>query len=334
MTAVENLDDVVQIARKASEWASPKGLRTDSVPWRLYEKAKQNFWDPADIDFSQDAKDWANLSEEQQFVVAGLARGFMVGEEGVTLDIVPLLIALADEGRVEEVIYLTTFAMEEAKHVDFFHRWFDAVGFDLQHMMKVNRERMIERGVTPPDPDRTEGLFERELPRVMRNVLVDRSPKAILDASITYNQFIEGCLAMAGYKVWGRLFEMFGVLPGIQQGLALVRKDESRHITYGTYLCRRIIAADPSLAAFGRERMVQLRDGFNPVGGGGGYGAGGPGEGNGAQQVQNEGAGMFLSYVMEQSDKRIAILEKAATITPEEAEGSGAEEAEADLLEV
>ena len=49
----------------------------------------------------------------------------MVGEESVTLDTLPLSLAVADEGRLEEVVYLSSFALEEAKHVDFFRRWFD-----------------------------------------------------------------------------------------------------------------------------------------------------------------------------------------------------------------
>ena len=44
---------------------------------------------------------------------------FQAGEEAVTLDLLPLIRAIAQEGRIEEEMYLTTFLWEEAKHVDF-----------------------------------------------------------------------------------------------------------------------------------------------------------------------------------------------------------------------
>ena len=111
-------------------YSSPRGIDYDSVPWRLWEKSKKLFWDPADIDFTQDTNDWAALTGEQQLMLAMSCRGFMVGEEAVTLDILPLLRAMSEMGRLEDTMYLSMFAMEEAKHIDFFRHWFDAVGFD------------------------------------------------------------------------------------------------------------------------------------------------------------------------------------------------------------
>jgi ribonucleoside-diphosphate reductase beta chain len=331
------LDDWTQFSRSYSDWGSPKGLDTASVPWRLWEKAKQSHWDPAAIDFSQDAADWKKLPDEQRLALAGLARGFMVGEEGVTLDILPLVECMADLGRTEDTIYLTSFTYEEAKHVDFFRRWFDTVGIDLAEMDVLVNERRAKRGMPPIDRDRQAGLFERELPRVMRRLRVDHSPEAILDAGVTYNQFVEGCLALAGYKVWGHLFSTFGVMPGLQEGLGYVRTDESRHITYGTYLARRIIAENPELIDRARDRMYALRDGML---GGGGYGGGGGNGGSGAQggnggDRAQEGADAlfapFVKYALDQVERRVKILEKAVGLSATDAAaGLGAEEAEAD----
>ena len=80
-------------------------------------------------------------------MLAGLANGFMVGEEGVTLDIMPLVFAIADEGRAEETLFLTQFAYEEAKHVDFFARWFKAIGADPLEMREISRKNQEARGV-------------------------------------------------------------------------------------------------------------------------------------------------------------------------------------------
>lgn len=322
------LAGIQSISRRAVDWSSPKGLRHDILPWRLWEKAKRLVWDPADIDFSGDAADFARLPEDHRFGIIGLARGFMVGEEGVTLDILPLLVATADEGRLEEVMYLTTFAFEEAKHVDFFRRWFDAVGVDVAQAELAIAERMRTRGLEPPDPERRRGIFESEVPTTMRALLSDRSPWAFLNAAVTYNQFVEGCLAMAGYRSWQEAFARFGVLPGLQAGLTLVRRDESRHIAYGTYLCRRIIAAHPELANRAVERLGALYESYQAT-------AVRPPRTN-DETSGDDGYGgrraTFPEYVREQVQQRSLLLSRAVGLPSREAEeGVGAEEVEAEL---
>ena len=37
---------------------------------------------------------------------------------------------MSDQGRLEDTMYLSMFAMEEAKHTEMFRRWFDAVGLN------------------------------------------------------------------------------------------------------------------------------------------------------------------------------------------------------------
>jgi ribonucleoside-diphosphate reductase beta chain len=351
----DTLENIQEKTRVYSDWSSTKGLRTDILPWRLWDKAKRLHWDPAEIDFTQDAKDWAAMPEEHQMIVAGLATGFMVGEEGVTLDIMPLVFAMADEGRAEETMFLTSFAYEEAKHVDFFHRWFQAIGVSPVEMRRKQRARAEAAGMQLQDPEQPNGLFESILPRTMKRLLTDRSPEAFLDASVTYNQFIEGCLAIAGYRMWGQMFDNFGVLPGLREGIGHIQDDERRHIAYGTYLCRRIIAADNSLAEYAVDKMYELRgmyaQGFAGLrtdnglsrasaeeviaaaraeqekaqanGGGGGYGGGG-GQ-----------FGIFAEVMLRQVDRRIALLRNAAKVDLASAEsGVGAEEIEQELEQV
>jgi len=63
-------------------------------------------------------------------LILRLTASFVAGEEAVTLDILPLIMTVAREGRVEEELYLTTFLFEEAKHTDFFRRFLDALPGD------------------------------------------------------------------------------------------------------------------------------------------------------------------------------------------------------------
>ena len=246
-----------QIAR----YRSTRGLDYESVPWRLWEKSKKLFWDPADIDFSQDAIDWQTMSEEERVLVGMSARGFMVGEEAVTLDIVPLLRCMSDMGRLEDTMYLSMFAMEEAKHTDMFRRWFDAVGLDPASLDDLVRAQQAALGPRL-------GLFDGGLTKVMRRLDTDQSPRAILDATLIYNQLVEGVAAVAGYRRWDLTLRRLGKLPGLAAGLKLTQRDERRHIAYGTYLGRRIIAENPELWEWVEQRWARLTAGF-----GGGYGA-------------------------------------------------------------
>src|SRR5215468_6185818 len=159
-------------------YRSTRGLDYESVPWRLWEKSKKLFWDPADLDFSQDVIDWQEMSDGQRTIVALSARGFMVGEEAVTLDIVPLLRCMSDLGRLEDTMYLSMFAMEEAKHTEMFRRWFDAVGLDPASLDDLVRAQQAALG------ERRTGIFDGALTRVMRRLDTDQSPQAILDASL------------------------------------------------------------------------------------------------------------------------------------------------------
>jgi ribonucleoside-diphosphate reductase beta chain len=244
-------------------YRSTRGLDYESVPWKLWEKSKKLFWDPADLDFSQDAIDWQEMSDDERTLVALSARGFMVGEEAVTLDIVPLLRCMSDLGRLEDTMYLSMFAMEEAKHTDMFRRWFDAVGLDPASLDDL----VLERQAAVGQNDRP-GLFDGALTRVMRRLDTDQSPKAILDATLIYNQLVEGVAAIAGYRRWEQTFRSLGKLPGLEAGIRLTQRDERRHIAYGTYLGRRIIAENPELWEWVEQRWARLTAGF-----GGGYGA-------------------------------------------------------------
>ena len=123
------------------------GLRRDIPPMRLFEKAKKlGIWNPSEIDFSQDKADWQRLQPEEQDLLLRLTAMFQAGEEAVTLDLLPLIMAIAREGRLEEEMFLTSFLYEEAKHVDFFNRFLgevvitDIVGtdFNLTHYHTEN----------------------------------------------------------------------------------------------------------------------------------------------------------------------------------------------------
>ncbi len=51
-------------------------------------------------------------------------------------------------------------------------------------------------------------------------------------------------------------------MPGLQQGIQYIKRDESRHIAYGVFLISRLVAADKSLWPVVEDRMHEL---FNAI---------------------------------------------------------------------
>lgn len=276
---------------------SSQGLDMTSLPWRLYDKAKIHFWNPAAIDFSQDVKDWKALTDREREYVTHLASLFMTGEEAVTLDIVPLLKVMCDESRIEEAMFLTTFAFEEAKHLEFFRRFFDAVGVaeDLSGYQTPNYQL----------------IFNQHLPEALGRLSTDPSPANQAIAAVTYNHVIEGVLALTGYHAWGKALSDAQIFPGLAEGLKGVQKDERRHMAYGTYLCRRLVANDRSIWEVIQQRIEELTlpalgmidEGFERYEGDRPFGIG----------VED-----LLDYAMTQFPRRLEVIEAALGKTESE----------------
>lgn len=222
------------------------GLNWDSLPLRLFNKGNAKFWNPADIDFSKDAEDWQRLSEDEQRSVAGLCAQFIAGEEAVTQDLQPFVAAMAAEGRFGDEMYLTQFVFEEAKHTQVFRLWLDAIGLteDLHGLVEEN-------------PGYRE-IFYRALPESLHALHDDPSPENQVRASVTYNHVVEGTLALTGYYAWHKICVSRGILPGMQEVIRRIGDDERRHMAWGTFTCRRHVAADARNWDVVQDQMERL----------------------------------------------------------------------------
>lgn len=222
------------------------GFNWDSFPLRLFVKGNKKFWNPADIDFSRDYADWANLGPEERRSATYLCAQFIAGEEAVTEDIQPFMKAMAAENRIGDEMYLSQFCFEEAKHTQVFRQWMDAVGLteDLHPFVADNPHYRT--------------LFYEELPESLRVLEYDPSPVNQVRASVTYNHVIEGSLALTGYYAWQRICTEENILPGMQELVRRIGDDERRHMAWGTFTCRRHVAADDSLWDVVQERMNEL----------------------------------------------------------------------------
>ncbi|MFC7062137.1 R2-like ligand-binding oxidase [Halobacillus seohaensis] len=224
---------------------SARGLQEDSFPFRLYQKAKKlGVWDPRDIDFTQDKEDWKTLSSPQQQSILRLISQFQAGEEAVTLDLLPEIMLIAKQGRIEEEMFLTTFLFEEAKHTEFFRIVLNILGEhgDLSHFHS----------------DTYKKIFYEILPEAMDRLRTDETPEALAEAAVVYNMFVEGVLAETGYWSFYKMLDSFGKMPGLMKGIEYLKRDESRHIAYGTFLLQRLVCEHPHLYDHITKKLNEL----------------------------------------------------------------------------
>ncbi len=234
------------IGREGFTTLQSGGLHWDAFPLRLFTKGNAKFWNPTDIDFSVDATDWPTLNSEEQRSSTYLVAQFIAGEEAVTQDIQPFMKAMAAEGRFGDEMYLSQFCLEEAKHTQVFRLWMDAVGLtDDLHPYVADNPYYRQ-------------LFYDELPTSLGLLESDPSPLNQIRASVTYNHVIEGSLALTGYYAWQRVCTKRQIFPGMQELIKKIGDDERRHMAWGTFTCRRHVAADDSLWAAVTDRMSEL----------------------------------------------------------------------------
>ena len=268
-----------------------RGLDRQSPPMKLFEKAKKfGVWNPSEIDLTTDREDWLSMTGDEQDLIMRLTALFAAGEEAVTLDLLPLIMVIAEEGRLEEEMFLTTFLFEEAKHTDFFRRLLDEIcehSNDLSHYHTPSYHT----------------IFYQHLPEALDLLRTDPSPRTQIRASVTYNMVVEGMLAETGYHAFFTMLERQNLMPGLREGIGLLKRDESRHIAYGIYLLSRLVAEHPELWD---ELDTQMNSLLYPA-------VAVIGEAFSAYEVMPFGLveDDFIQYAMDQFQKRFARLEKA-----------------------
>lgn len=65
-------------------------------------------------------------------------------------------------------------------------------------------------------------------------------------------------LALTGYYAWHKICVERGILPGMQELVQRISDDERRHMAWGTFTCRRHVAADDANWTVFETRMNEL----------------------------------------------------------------------------
>ena len=216
------------------------------LPMIDYHKAKELLWDPRGIDCAPDKRDWSAMSAEERDLILRVVSLFHAGEEAVAHDLAPLLVAVRREGgHTEDEFFLTAQIFEEAKHLEFFDRWFDEVAGGEVDLASFLGESYGT-------------IFYQALPEALNRLLIDNSAIARAEASVVYHMIVEGVLAETGYHGFYQALRGRNLLPGLVQGIELVQRDEARHIAFGVYFLQRHVQASPKLWDVIEARMSEL----------------------------------------------------------------------------
>jgi ribonucleoside-diphosphate reductase beta chain len=274
-----------------------KGIDVNSFPYQLFQKAKQfGIWNPSDIDFSQDKEDWKKLTPVQQETIRLRVSRYLVGEESVTMDILPMIMAVAKKGWLEEEMYLTTFLFEEAKHVEMFRLFMNAIGEpgDVNYSNGLHRETWFET-----------------LPATMNRLIDNPSPIHMAEASALYNIFQEGIQAETGYFTFYEGLKKNNIMPGLIEGIRNLQHDESRHISFGNYILHRLITEeDPEIYHFVENK---IRNEWWPI-------AEDVWKSNAQNGKDTDGFGIkiadMLAFARKQLEVRLNVLKKSYDASP------------------
>jgi ribonucleoside-diphosphate reductase beta chain len=213
----------------------------------------RKFWSVEDLDFDQDARDWATIDDDQRRGLLGVTVRFLAGEQNVTNELVPMLAASQALNRFDWTVYLSTFLMEEAKHAEFFMRWHDRVVGVLEPEEVAQHFLVRGKTIDPSGRFEVRDVLHEALPYYGRRLLektLEGSEadieRAFVAFSAAYNAFVEGVLTMPSYEIVIDTTTSWKAFPTLREGFRLILMDEGRHITFGSYACKLLIEKDPS----------------------------------------------------------------------------------------
>ena len=218
---------------------------------QLYALWERQNWRAHELDFSVDREHWLVTPAEAQRHTAFSIGSFYVGEERVTADLAPFLLA-APSGEVEA--FLATQLVDEMRHAVFFDRWASEVmGLESGSF----RERLLEI------EDRMLGpwhfLFDDSL-REIANRIKDRPDdlELFVEGIVTYHMVTEGVLAMPGQRMMIEYTAEHVLYPGFNEGFRLVEQDEHRHIAFGVRFLKDVCEERPEMKDVIVRRLEEL----------------------------------------------------------------------------
>jgi 1,2-phenylacetyl-CoA epoxidase catalytic subunit len=214
----------------------------------LYRRWEQGNWEAYAIDFSEDREGWRALTEIQRKSALWIYSMFFYGEDSVTDNLAPYIDAAPKE---EQKYFLATQQVDEARHAVFFHRFFREVigaGESISSTLAYT-EAQLGWGYR--------NVFDR-LDRMAEDLRKDRSLPNFARAIALYHMVVEATLAQPGQHYIEDYFAKAGTMPGFNQGMANVSRDEQRHIGFGVKVLSECFAESEECKQAVHELLLEV----------------------------------------------------------------------------
>ena len=223
-------------------------------PQTLYRHWEDTQWTPFAIDLDRDREQWQEIGGEDRGLIFWVLSSLMVAEERITTKFSGLVGAYGSE---EEVTFLATQQVDEARHMQFYSRIQDEVIADPA-TIATHIERAREQ-VSPA----FRKIFDEGLVEAHQQLVANPADAEAKVRFVTlYHQILEGTLGLTSFNFVTAYLEREGLLPGFVEGYSKIHHDEQRHIGYGTWYLRQAIAETPALAEIVRTTLRELLPGI------------------------------------------------------------------------
>jgi ribonucleoside-diphosphate reductase beta chain len=218
----------------------------------LYALWERQNWRLHELDFERDKLQWLATPTEAQDHTKWSMGSFYVGEERVTADLAPFLLA-APSGEVE--VFLSTQLVDEARHAAFFDRWAAEVmvlsSDDLRGRLREMEEGMLG--------DAWHAVFDDALRDVANRIKAKPDDlELFVEGITTYHMVIEGVLAMTGQRTILQYTADHAIYPGFNRGFSLVEQDEHRHIAFGVRFLKDVCEERPEMRKVVERTVIDL----------------------------------------------------------------------------
>jgi len=218
---------------------------------QLYALWERSNWRAHELDFSVDREQWLVTPTEGQAHTAYSIASFYVGEERVTADLAPFLLA-APSGEIEA--FLATQLVDEARHAVFFDRFASEVMALSADDLRGRLEEM-EKGLLGP----WYFLFDDSLRDVADRIKARPDDlELFVEGIVIYHMVTEGVLAMTGQRTILAYMSDHDIYPGFQKGFSLVESDEHRHIAFGVRFLRDVCEERPEMRKVVLDTLERL----------------------------------------------------------------------------
>jgi ribonucleoside-diphosphate reductase beta chain len=221
-------------------------------PQTLYRHWEESQWNPWDVDLAVDRAQWQADADRgpDRALLTFVLGSLMVAEERITTKFSGLVGAGANE---EEVTFLATQQVDEARHMQFYARFQDEV---VSEPAAISAHVQRARSQVSPA---FQTIFDDKLAAAHDRLLANPGDIAAKAAFVAiYHLILEATLGLTTFEFSTRFLEREGLLPGFVAGYTRIHHDEQRHIGYGIWFLRAAGAEHPELADVVRGTLREL----------------------------------------------------------------------------